>query len=129
MVRFSRFFPPDTLYFFSLLITVSPWKIKDRKNKRVDTFVTHARAPVCHFLSTRIKYQDIVFHKVTNDHPCTYYTSLKAAFRALRRTIFKLMIFILCNFRDFFKKFILWVPICVIMLIRTNHQNIDFFIM
>ena len=42
--RFSRrFFPPDTLYFFSLLLTVSPWKIKDRKNKRVDTLVTHAR--------------------------------------------------------------------------------------
>ena len=44
--RFSqRCFPPDTLYFFSLLLTVSPWKIKDRKNKRVDTFVTHARVP------------------------------------------------------------------------------------
>ena len=42
--RFSRrCFPPDTLYFFSLLLTVSPWKIKDRKNKRFDTLVTHAR--------------------------------------------------------------------------------------
>ena len=41
----GHFSTRHALFLFSPInsLTVSPWKIKDRKNKRVDTFVTHAR--------------------------------------------------------------------------------------
>ena len=55
----GHFSTRHALFLFSPInsLTVSPWKIKDRKNKRVDTFVTHARVsgnlgPRCVYILT-----------------------------------------------------------------------------